>query len=174
MILVAVLDRIDEGFVEGNEEIRPFRFDQTEFGNAFEQVLQHAVHQREIAWQLKLNLFVQMRNECLLVDVTKFIREGLLDYLAKLVTVVRECRTHVVSGAHFESLDDVGLKTLCRKRHEEMFSLELTDRVAVGGSFFGKVADDEVKLFEIRTGQRSLAVSRGNHNVAQFAEDACE
>jgi len=56
IVFVAVLDRVHKRLVECDKKIRAFRTNQTEFRDAFLQVIKHAVHQREITRKFKLDL----------------------------------------------------------------------------------------------------------------------
>src|ERR1041384_8366812 len=55
IVLIAVLDCVDERFVESDEQIRAFRTNQTELRDSFLQKFQHAIHQCEVAGKFKLD-----------------------------------------------------------------------------------------------------------------------
>src|SRR6185369_6630596 len=61
IIFVAVLDRVHERLVESDKKIRAFRTNQPQLRDSFLQVIEHAVHQCEIAGKLKLDLLVYVR-----------------------------------------------------------------------------------------------------------------
>ncbi|PYS68479.1 MAG: hypothetical protein DMF73_16690 [Acidobacteria bacterium] len=53
---IAVLDGVHECFVKRDIQIRLLNFNQSQLGDAIEQVFEHRIHQGKIARQLQIDL----------------------------------------------------------------------------------------------------------------------
>src|SRR5438045_8896887 len=70
IMLVSMLDRVDEGFIKGDEEVRLLRIANTESLNALCKVLEHNVHEGQGAGQLELDILSNVADELSCVDET--------------------------------------------------------------------------------------------------------
>src|SRR5437762_12061613 len=75
IVLVAVLYRINKSLVESHKKVGSFGTNQAQFGYAIQQIVDHHTHQRKIARQLKVDLFVQPAVRMRLIDDSRFVRE---------------------------------------------------------------------------------------------------
>ena len=137
IVLVSVFDSVDECFVESNEEIRSFRPNQTALRYPILQVLEYAVHQAQVARKFKLDLLVNVRKNAGIVNETEFVREGLFDYLAQLLAVIRQ--SQVIGSAHFEGPDFV----------------------------FGEVADNQIEAVEVVAADCPRAFTGHDHFMTE-------
>src|SRR5437868_10563936 len=78
---------IYERLIQGNEKIGLLRFYDPKLFDAFDQILQHNVHQRENARQLELNYLVQILDDLFFIDKTGLVIENGRDKIFQLFLV---------------------------------------------------------------------------------------
>src|SRR5205085_7817966 len=133
IVAVSVLDGVDEGFVQSDEEVRRVGLYHAEGGDALGDVMKHAVHQGDVARQLELYVLAHVGENLEVFDEAKLVAERLLDDGAKLFVVVGV--SQVVGRAELEGFDDACLLRLFRRDNdgnEEALAFQFGDYLDAG------------------------------------------